>query len=151
MIHATLANNNLSMSDVLTCRTSYAKLTHQHICNIEVTELLSQAINDAGRFLRGPVCSLTFKLQSGNTEDLELEPVGLKIVPPMDDSLMLKSGSAGGSVLGGDTSSQCLNSSNETLVPAHSDTSSVRSNTSSTSLSSKIKHLVVSPSGDPPP
>ena len=82
LIHATLVNNNLSMSDVLTCRTSYAKLTHQRICNIEVTELLSQAINDAGRFLRGPVCSLTFKLQSGNTEDLELEPVSLEIVQP---------------------------------------------------------------------
>ena len=109
LIHATLATNNLSMSDMLTCRTSYAKLTHQRICNIEVTDQLSQAIDDAGRFLGGPVCSLTFKLQSGNTEDPELEPVGLEIVPPqVDDCLMLELDSAGGSVLEGDTSSQCL-------------------------------------------
>ena len=36
MIHATLVVNNLSMKDVLTCRTSYAKLSHQRICNIEI-------------------------------------------------------------------------------------------------------------------
>ena len=95
LIHATLATNNLSMSDVLTCHTSYAKLTHQRICNIEVTDQLSQAIDDAGRFLGGPVCSLTFKLQSGNTEDPELEPVGLEIVPLVDDCLMLELDSAG--------------------------------------------------------
>ena len=32
LVHGALAINNLSMSDVLTCRTSYAKLTHQRIC-----------------------------------------------------------------------------------------------------------------------
>ena len=150
LIHATLANNNLSMSDMLTCRTSYAKLSHQQICNIKVIDELSQAINNAGRFLRGPVCSLAFKLQSGNIEDPELESAGLKIVQPMDDTQMLESGSAGGSVVGGNASSQCLNSSNETIVPPHSPTSSVRSSTSTTSLLSKVKHLVVSPSGNPP-
>ena len=96
------------------------------------------------------MCSLTFKLQSGNTEDSELESAGLEIVQPMDDIQLLESGSAGGSILGGDASSQFLNSSIETIVPPHSPTSSVRSNTSTTSLSSKVKHLVVSPTGDPP-
>ena len=54
LVQGALATNNLSMSDVLTCRTSYAKLTHQRICNIEVTDKLSQAIDDADRILGGP-------------------------------------------------------------------------------------------------
>ena len=150
LIHATLINNNLSMSDVLTCRTSYAKLSHQRICNIEVTDQLSKAIDDAGRFLQGPVCSLTFKLQSGNTGDPELETVCLEIDQPMDDTQLLESGSTGGSILEGDASSQCLNSSSETVVPPNSPTSSVHSSISTSSLSSKVKHLVVTPDGDPP-
>ena len=99
---------------------SYAKLSHQQICNIKVTDQLSKAINDAGRFLWGPVCSLTFKLQSGNTEDPELETVCLEIDQPMDDTQLLESGSAGGSILEGNASSQCLNSSSETVVPPNS-------------------------------
>ena len=150
LIQTTLVNNNLSMNDVLTCRTSYAKLSHQRICNIEVTDQLSTAIDDAGRFLQGPVCSLTFKLQSGNTGDPELEPVCIEIDQPMDDYQLLESDSAVGSVREGDTSSQFLNSSTDTVVPPNSPTNSVRSSTSSTSLSSQVKHLVVTPAGDPP-
>ena len=128
LIHGTLATNNLSMSDVLTCRTSYAKLTHQRICNIEVTDKLSQAIDDADRILGGPVCSLTFKLQSGDTEDPELEPVCPEILQiQVDDCQMLDLDSARGSALEGDASSQCLNSSTDTLIPPQSDTGSVHS------------------------
>ena len=141
------------MSDVLTCRTSYAKLTHQRICNIEVTDKLSQAINDADRFLEGPVCSLSFKLQSGDTEDPELEPACPEILQIQldDDCQMLDRDSVGGCAVEGDASSQFLNSSNETLIPPPSDTSSVDTITSATSLSTKVKHLVVTPSGDLPP
>ena len=119
LIHATLAVNKLSIKDVLTCRTSYAKLLKLKICNIEVTDLLATAINDAGRLLCGPVCSLSFKLQTANTE----------------------SESAAGSQLDGDTCSQLLDSSNDTLIQPQSPTSSI---------SSHIKSMVVSHPGDPP-
>ena len=152
LIHGALAINQLSMSDVLTCRTSYAKLTHQRICNIEVTDALARAIDDVDRVLEGPVCPLNFKLQSGDTEDPEVEPVCPEIpaIQMDDDSHILDKDSAGGGVPEGDASSQILNSSYDPLIPPPSDTSSVTI-TSATSLSAKVKNLVVTPSGDPPP
>ena len=69
LVQGTLAVNQLSMEDVLTCRTSYSKSNKQRICNIEVTDKLARAIDDAERVLVGPVCPLYFKLQTEDTGD----------------------------------------------------------------------------------
>ena len=69
LVQGTLAVNQLSMVDVLTCRTSYSKSNKQRICNIEVTDKLARAIDDAERVLVGPVCPLYFKLQTEDTGD----------------------------------------------------------------------------------
>ena len=74
IVQGTFAVNQLSMSDVLTCRTSYSKTTKQRICNIEVTDKLARAIDDAERVLVGPVCPLHFKLQSEDPEDSGPDP-----------------------------------------------------------------------------
>ena len=157
LIHGALAVNQLSMSDVLTCRTSYAKQTHQCICNIEVTDALARAIDDADRVLVGPVCPLNFKLQSGDSEDpgfdYVVEPVCPEIpaIQMVEDCHILDRNSAGGSVPEGDASSRILNSSGDSLIPPPSDTGSSITIISATSLSTKVKNLAVTSSGDPPP
>ena len=59
----------------------------------------------------------------------------------LDDVQMLESESAAGSQLDGDTCSQLLDSSNDTLIQPQSPTSSI---------SSHVKSMVVSHPGDPP-
>ena len=75
LVQGTLAVNQLSMVDVLTCRTSFSKNNKQRICNIEVTDKLARAIDDAERVLVGPVCPLYFKLQTEDTGDLCPDPL----------------------------------------------------------------------------
>ena len=103
--------------------------------------------------LEGPVCPLSFKLQSGDTEDPEVEPVCPEIpaIQMDDDCQILDQDSVGGGVPEGDASSQLLNSSYDPLIPPPSDTGSSVTITSATSLSAKVKHLAVTSSGDPPP
>ena len=81
LVQGTLAVNKLSMTEVLSCRTSYSKTSKQRICNIEVTDKLASAIDDAERVLVGPVCPLHFKLQSEDTEDSCPDPVCSEIIP----------------------------------------------------------------------
>ena len=141
------------MSDVITCRTSYAKQTQQRICNIEVTDTLACAIDYAERVLVGPVCPLIFKLQSGDPEDLPVEPVRPEIqaIKQDEESQLLDRNSAEGSVTEGAASSRILDSSTDPPNPTPSDTGSTCTRTSATSLNQKVKNLVVTTCGDPPP
>ena len=150
LIKATLVMNNLSMEDVLTCRTAYAKVTNQRICNIEVTDQLANLLDYAGRVLRGPVCSLSFKLQTGSTKDPDDEPYTFESNPQtnpiLGDVEMLESVSADGSLPSGDTNSQVLDSSTDTITQPKSPTTSVSSSTQS--ILSQVKSLVVTPPVD---
>ena len=125
LIHATLVLKNLSMEGMLTCRTSYAKLSNQQICNIEVTDQLANAIDNAGKLLRGPVCSLSFKLQTGSAKDPEDETDNIEVDQNLDDVQMLEPESAVGSLPGGDSCSQFLDSSAETINQQKSPSNSV--------------------------
>ena len=157
LVHGALAVNKLSMNDVITCRTSYAKQTQQRICNIEVTDELARAIDDADRVLVGPVCPLNFKLQSGDPEDPGSDQVMEPVCPDIpaiqldEDGQLLNRNSAGGNVSEGVASSRILDSSNDPLNPPPSDTGSTSTVTSATSLNTKVKNLVVTSTGDPPP
>ena len=157
LIHGALAVNQLSMSDVITCRTSYAKQTQQRICNIEVTDALARAIDDADRVLVGPVCPLNFKLQSGDPEDPGSDHVVEPVCPEIpaiqmdEECQLLDRNSAEGSVSEGAASSRILDSSTDPLNPTPSDTGSTCTVTSATSLNTRVKNLVVTPCGDPPP
>ena len=126
LVQGTFAVNQLNMSDVFTCRTSYAKTTQQRICNIEVTDSLARAIDDAERVLVGPVCPLYFKLQSGDPEDPGPDPSCPEIQAIQTDNVsqLLDMNSAGESVPGGADSSSILDSSVDPQNPTHSDTGS---------------------------
>ena len=158
LVQGTLAVNQLSMVDVLTCRTSYSKTTKQRICNIEVTDKLARAIDDAERVLVGPVCPLHFKLQSEDTEDLCPDPVCPEIESIQTDEVdqLLGQGSAGEGAHDGNFGanfSQLLDSSVDPPHPPHLGTgsSTCTVNTSKTvkpgksviSLNTAVENLVV--------
>ena len=134
-----------------TCRTSYAKNTQQRICNIEVTDSLARAIDDAERVLVGPVCPLYFKLQSGDPEDPGSDPGCPEIqAKPTDDvSQLLDGNSAVESVSGGADSSRILDSSVDPQNPTHSDTGSTCTVKSVKSLNTRVENLAVTSSGVP--
>ena len=151
LVHGTFAVNQLNMSDVITCRTSYAKNTQQRICNIEVTDSLARAIDDAERVLVGPVCPLYFKLQSGDPEDPGSDPGCPEIQAKQTDdvSQLLDGNSAVESVSGGADSSRILDSSVDPQNPTHSDTGSTCTVKSVKSLNTRVENLAVTSSGVP--
>ena len=173
LIQGTFAVNQLNMSDVYTCRTSYAKTTQQRICNIEVTDSLARAIDDAERVLVGPVCPLHFKLQSGDPEDPGPDPVCPEIQANQTDdvSQLLDQNSAEENVNDGNYGmdfSSLLDSSVDPQRPPHPDTGSsthtakfVKSVKSVNSLNTRVEKLAVttsdvsqplpSPTTPPPP
>ena len=118
LINATLVMNKIGMEGVLSCRTSYMKNSNQRICHIEVTDQIANLLNNAGLVLKGPVCSLTFRLKSGADEepDVDLIPPESMIqpIPIPDDVEMLESGSAGGSMLCGTPDGRVLDCSADT-------------------------------------
>ena len=164
LVQGTLAVNQLSMVDVLSCRTSYSKTNKQRICNIEVTDKLARAIDDAERVLVGPVCPLYFKLQSEDTGDLcpdsacpEIESI---LTDEVDRLLEQESAEEGASVGNfGANFSQLLDSSVDPPHPSHPGTGSstctvissktVKSGKSVVSLNTAVENLTVTP-GDGP-
>ena len=161
LVQGTFAVNQLSMSDVYTCRTSYAKTTQQRICNIEVTDQLARAIDDAERVLVGPVCPLHFKLQSGDPEDSGPDPgcPEIQAIQTDDVSQLLDRDSVGESAPDGNFGanfSEILDSSVDPQHPPHPDTGSstctaksVKSGKSVTSLNTAVENLAVTKSGVP--
>ena len=57
------------LDGVLSCCTTYVLNSTQHICNIEVTDTLSNLLDASGRILSGPAGPLTFRLRSEDEED----------------------------------------------------------------------------------
>ena len=151
LINATLVMNKIGMEGVLSCRTSYVKNSNQRICHIEVTDQLANLLDNSGLVLKGPICSLTFRLKSGADEepdeDLILPESLIQPIPILDDVEMLESGSAGGSMLCGTPDDRVLDSSADTLTQPKSPTNSV---SSTLSILSQVKSLVVSPPVDSP-
>ena len=164
LVQGTLAVNQLSMVDVLTCRTSYSKTTKQRICNIEVTDKLARAIDDAERVLVGPVCPLHFKLQSEDTGDSCPDPVCPEIESILTDEvdqLLGRESAEDGAYDGnfGANFSQLLDSSVDPPHPSHPGTGSstctvnssktVKPGKSVISLNTAVENLTVTP-GDGP-
>ena len=161
LVQGTLAVNQLSMDDVLTCRTSYSKTSKQRICNIEVTDKLARAIDDAERVLLGPVCPLYFKLQSEDPEDSSPDPGCPEIESIQTDEVdqLLGRESVGEGAHDGNFGanfSQLLDSSVDLPHPPHLDTGSstctvktVKPGKSVISLNTAVENLVVTP-GDGP-
>ena len=147
LVQGTLAVNQLSMTEVLSCRTSYSKTTKQRICNIEVTDKLASAIDDAERVLVGPVCPLHFKLQSEDTEDSCPDPVCSEIDPiqPNEEDQLLGRESVGdGANVGnfGVDFSGILDSSADPSLSHHSGTGSTTGTVKSVKSSTTVKSVV---------
>ena len=164
LVQGTLAVNQLSMVDVLSCRTSYSKTNKQRICNIEVTDKLARAIDDAERVLVGPVCPLHFKLQSEDTGDLcpdsacpEIE----SIQPDEVEQLLGRESIEDDAYVGnfGVSFDQLLDGSVDPPHPSHPGTGSstctvissktVKSGKTVVSLNTAVENLTVTP-GDGP-
>ena len=89
---------------MLCCRTTYAINSSQCICNIEVTEKLSELIERCNRTLSGSAGPLTFRLRSEDDEDAAIEEVlqikheipAKNVIPTTAVEALLDDGSAGG-------------------------------------------------------
>ena len=112
-----------NMAGVISCHTTYAQLTNQRICNLEVAEALVNMFEACRRILSGPIGQLTFKLRYGGDNGTTEEPMHVdKIVSPVPKTKIIPTREElldDSSVTGSDASidNDVLDSSNNTLTP----------------------------------